>query len=421
LRPYNSAGEVYFHRGAGITLRLRKMEATVFLSVRKLDANLTRDTTGNKNFISSFLNSGYHRTVSENAERNNVRQLASGGVFTYHHDNWRIALNAVYYNFSFPIQKREEPYNFFALNGKSWSNVSIDYSYSFHNLHFFGEAATDKNFHKAYIHGLLMSVDQYVDISILQRTISRQYQAVYGNAFTENTYPTNENGIYAGVSLRPATGWKIDMYADIYKFPWLKYLVDAPAYGKDFLTQVTYAAGKQLEIYFRYRSEVKQSNQPGNSTITNYLVIIPRQSLRVQMNFKVNRTWTLRERIELLRYDKNGKNEENGFLGFFDFIYKSLLKPWSANVRLLYFETGDYNSRIYTYENDVAFSYSIPAFFNKGYHYYININYDAGKKFSLWLRWMQTLYGNSMSIGSGLDEIPGNHRSEIKLQALYFF
>jgi hypothetical protein len=421
LRPYNSSGEFYFNRGAGVTMQFGKIEATAFASIRKLSANFVMDTVNNEDFISSFLNSGYHRTQNENDDRNNLRQLSFGGNITYRKKNLHVGLNSVMYNFSFPIQKRDEPYNLFAISGKSWSNFSIDYSYTFRNLHFFGEAATDKNLNKAFVNGLLISIDPRVDFSIVQRTISKKYQAVYGNAFTENTYPTNENGLYAGISIRPFPGWRLDAYADFYKFPWLKYLVDAPSYGKDFLAQLTYTPSKQLEIYSRFRNEAKQSNQSDNTTVTNFLVLIPKQGWRSQWSYKPDRTLTFRNRIELLWYDKKGMNKENGFLSFFDVIYKPLLRHYSGNIRLQYFETGGYNSRIYAYENDVLYSYSIPAFFDKGYRYYININYDLKRNVSVWLRWAQTIYRDKTTIGSGLDEIPGSHRSEIKVQTLWLF
>jgi hypothetical protein len=137
--------------------------------------------------------------------------------------------------------------------------------------------------------------------------------------------------------------------------------------------------------------------------------------------YKINPAIALRSRIELLWYDKSGINKENGFLTFFDFIYKPLLKPISGVIRLQYFETNDYNSRIYAYENDVLYSYSIPAFFDKGYRYYLNLNYDLSKKISLWLRWAQTIYQNRNSVGSGLDEIPGNKRTEAKIQIRWIF
>lgn len=421
LRPYNSAGEFYFHRGAGITVKKGNLESTLFASSRKLSANFVADTVNNEDFISSFLNSGYHRTPGEVHDRNILTQTALGANFTFRKSRWHAGINGVYYQFSLPVQKRNEPYNLYAISGRNWYNISADYSYTHKNLHFFGEAAVDRNFNKAFINGLLLSVDTRVDISLLHRHISKAYQAVYGNAFTENTYPTNEQGIYAGISIRPAIGWRIDAYADFFKFPWLKYLVDAPSRGTDFLSQVTYTPNRQVEVYTRYRNEAKQANQSGNSTVANYLVFLPRQNWRTQFSYKVNTSFTLRARTEILWFDRSGPNKENGYLFFTDVIYKPLLNPLSAGIRLQYFETDGYNSRIYAYENDVLYSYSIPAFFDKGFRYYLNLNYDLGKKLSFWLRLAQTVFENRTTVGSGLDEIPGNRRTELKLQARWMF
>jgi hypothetical protein len=421
LNPYHSSGEFYFHRGVAITMQQKNIEVTAFGSMRKVGAHLEVDTVNHENFFSSFLNSGYHRTQSEITDRNNLQQLSFGGNINFHHNNLRIGLNGIYYHFSLAARKQDEPYNKYMIEGESWNNFSVDYSYSFRNLHFFGEAAVDKNVHKAFLNGLLISPDPKVDFSILHRSISREYQAVYGNAFTENTFPTNETGLFAGISVRPLNGWRLEMYADIYTFPWLKYLVDAPGSGRDFLAQLTYIPNKQIEIYQRFRTETKQSNQPDNTTVTNYLVAIPKQSWRSQINFKLDKAITLRSRMELLKYNKNTEHTENGFLQVFDFLYKPLLKPFSGNVRLQYFETDGYNSRIYAYENDVLYGYSIPAFYDKGWRYYFNFNYNLRKHLSFWFRWSQTVYRDKKTLGSGLDEIPGNKKSEVKLQTIWFF
>ncbi len=431
LRPYSSAGEFYFHRGAGITIRKGKIEVTAFASFRKLSANFVADTVNNEDFVSSFLTSGYHRSSSENTDRNNLTQTAFGGNCIYRSDpdkagtgKWHVGVNGIYYSFSLPVQKREEPYNLYSIRGKNWYNFSVDYSYTHKNLHWFGEAAADKNFNKAFINGLLLSVDPGVDISFVQRTIHAAYQSINGNSFTENTYPANETGFYAGITIRPATGWRIDAYGDLYKFPWLKYLVDAFSHGKDFLTQLTYTPNKQAEIYSRFRNGTKQSNLSDNTSVTNLLVAISKQSWRTQVNFKINTAVTLRSRVELLWYDNkndNSANAEKGFLGFLDFLYKPLLAPYSAVLRLQYFETDSYNSRIYAYENDVLYSYSIPAFYDKGFRYYFAFNIDISKKISFWLRWAQTIYRDKTTVGSGPDEINGNKKSELKLQARWIF
>ena len=421
LRPYSSAGEFNFSRGAGVTLKKENIEATAFASVRQLSANFVSDTVNFEDHISSFQMSGYHRTDAEVADKNSLRQISFGGNMKYTGSRWHISFNGVYYNFSKPLQKRAEPYNIFAISGKRWYNLSVDYSYTYRNLHFFGEAAADKNFNKAFLNGLLISVDSRVDLSIVQRVIAKEYQAVNANAFTENTYPSNENGIYAGITVRPAVSWRLDAYGDIYKFPWLKFGVDAPSSGRDFVAQLTYTPNKQVEIYTRFKNELKQGNQTDNSTPTNYLVPLSKQNWRLQTSYKPNASITLRNRVEILWFNKKEAGSEQGFLIFADFICKPMMMPVSGILRLQYFETDSYNSRLYAYENDVLYGYSIPSFFDKGYRYYVTLNYDLSKKITVWLRWAQTVYRGKNSIGSGLDEISGNRKTEVKLQVRYMF
>ncbi|MGI8581793.1 MAG: ComEA family DNA-binding protein [Chitinophagaceae bacterium] len=421
LRPYNSAGEIYFHRGAGITLQKKYLEATAFVSYRKLDANFVVDTLNNEDFVSSLQTSGYHRTRNEAADKNIQRQLAIGGNFSFTKNKFHLGVNGVHYYFKYPINKSEGLYNKYSLHGSNWGNYSIDYSYTFRNIHFFGEAASTEKLDEAFINGLLISTDVRVDMSFVYRKISRAYQSLYTNAFTESTFPTNENGFYAGISINPTDVWRIDASADLYKFPWLKFRTDAPTAGNDYLLQVSYKPNKQTEIYSRYRSERKAINNNPNGFVLNPVIPRPKQSWRTQLTYKLNPTFTFRTRTEILWYDKTGAVPEQGFLTYADIIYKPLRKPYSGNIRLQYFETDSYNSRVYAYENDVLYSFSIPVFYDKGYRYYLNLNYDVTRKLSVWLRFAQTIYPDKNIIGSGLDEIMDNKKTEIKLQAIFNF
>lgn len=421
LRPYNSAGEIYFHRGAGITLQKKFIEATLFISYRKLDANFIADTLNNEDFVSSLQTSGYHRTKNEVADKNIQRQFTFGGNISFTKNRFHAGINGVHYNFKYPINKADGLYNKYALNGKSWGNYSIDYSYTFKNLHFFGEAAITERFDKAFINGLMISTDAKVDMSILYRNISKGYQSLYTNAFTESTFPSNESGFYAGVSINPTDFIRVDAYIDLYRFPWLRYRTDAPTTGNDYLLQLTYKPNKQMEIYSRYRSERKAINYNPDNFVLNPVIIKPKQNWRTQFSYKLNSIFTFRSRVEILWYDKKGSAPEEGFLTYADIIYKPLQKSYSGNVRLQYFETGGYNSRMYAYENDVLYSFSIPVFYDKGYRYYINLNYDVTRKWAFWLRFAQTIYPNKSIIGSGLDEIKGNKKTEFKLQTIFNF
>lgn len=423
LRPYNSAGEVYFHRGAGITIAKNKWQATLFGSYKNIDANFIADTTIiQDDYVSSLQTSGYHRTKSETDDKGIQQQLAFGGNLSYQLKNLHFGINGIQYKFKLPLQKDNDPYNKFALNGSSFGNYSIDYSYTYKNLHFFGEAAATNNFSKAYVNGLMISTAANVDMSFFYRNISRSYQSLYTNAFTESTYPNNEKGFYAGISIRPSIPWRIDMYADFYKFPWLRYRVDAPTTGSDYFVQLSYKPNKQLEIYSRFRSEKKAINvNPEPQLTLSPVVVQPRQNWRTQISYKISPAVSLRSRAELVWFDAKGNSPEQGFLTYFDFIFKPLLKPVSGSIRLQYFETDSYNSRLYAYENDILYSYSIPVFYDKGFRYYLNANYDFTKKITVWLRWAQTVYNDKTIIGSGLDEITGNRKTEVKLQAMYRF
>ncbi len=421
LRPYSSPGEAFFFRGAGITLGNKNWEATVFASFKKTDANkLAGDTSSNiEDFISSFQTSGYHRTASEIEDKGAQRQMAFGGNFSYQYKGLHVGLNAIQFQLKFPLQKREQPYNLFALKGKSFGNYSMDYGYTYKNMHWFGEAAISDTKYKAFVNGLLISTSRNVDMSIFYRNISKGYQTLYGSAFTESTLPNNEKGLFVGMSVKPSQAWKIDAYADVFRFPWLKSRVDAPSDGSDYFLQVGYRPNKQLDMYARYKREEKAINYNVEDEMLNPVIPMPKKSFRYQLTYKVSPEFTFRTRTELAWYDKKGAAASEGFLLYADILYKPNMKPLSGNIRLQYFETEDYNSRFYAYENDLLYNYAIPVFYGKGYRYYINLNYDVNKKLSFWLKFAQTIYPDRTSIGSGLDEIKANKKSEIKLQLMY--
>jgi DNA uptake protein ComE-like DNA-binding protein len=428
LRPYNSAGEFNFHRGIGVTLQKKKWEATLFASFKKISANSIIDTSAGETVASSFLAGGYHRTASENDDRNNLQQTAAGAAIVYRASGAHAGINAVYYHFSKAIQKRPEPYNLFSMRGSSLANASIDYSYTWRNMHVFGEAAMDMLANTAFLNGLIISPDSKADISLVYRKISPAYRSLNANAFTENASPVNESGFYTGLSIQPSAAWKLDAYADIFHFPWLRYRVDAPSNGSDFLVQGSYIPNKQAELYIRYSNNIKMMNRPGIDNINTIIDRIPKKSLRLQTRVTINRGTDIQNRVELLWYgDKSMAGSGQGWLMYTELSYKPLRRQWQANARLQYFEADNFNARLYAFEGGMPYNFSIPFYYDKGIRYYINLHWDASKAinkkklkrkydFDFWARWEQTIYPGKNTIGSGLDEIKGNHRSGLQFQ-----
>lgn len=258
-----------------------------------------------------------------------------------------------------------------------------------------------------------------MDLSFFYRNIPKDYQAPFANAFTENSLPSNETGFYTGLQLRPAAGWQVAAYADFYRFPFLKYRVSSPSRGADYLLQVSYAPDKKTELYLHYRTEAKPLNETGASSVLAFPVDQLKQNLRLNLATQLNRKLTLKARTELLWFAGNG-HEEQGFLMYVETAVAPT-KKWNTNLRLQYFETGGYDSRLYAYESDVLYGFSIPGFFDKGFRYYVNVSHDLTKRFTFWIRVSQTNYLQAETIGSGLDEINGHTKTEVKLQLRYSF
>ncbi len=135
---------------------------------------------------------------------------------------------------------------------------------------------TDEDFDKAIISGLLINTDSKVSMSFLYRNISKGYQSLYANAFTENTHPTNESGFYSGITITPSDFLRIDAYADFYHFPWLKYRTDAPTSGNDYMIQLTFQPNKQVELSSRYRYKNKPINYNPDDLYLNPVVGRPK-------------------------------------------------------------------------------------------------------------------------------------------------
>lgn len=413
LLPYRSAGEFYFNRGVGMTLKQQRTEASFFLSARKAGATISDASTGS---FTAFHTSGYHRTVSEAAKKNRTGILSAGMALKYSGKAATIGLNAVVHRFGGELEKGEEPYSKFRLSGKRWFNVSLDYSRTYRNLHLFGEAAVAPGSYPAFVQGCLLAIDPKLDVSLVYRNIHPRYHSLFGNAFTENAAPTNEEGLYAGITIRPVQRWQINAYADRYRFPWLRYRMDAPGGGRDYLLQLRFQPDKRSEVYLHYRNGNRDGNEEEGAT--NYLSSQILRNLRLHFSGKLNRHTELRCRFEFCWYEEGAEKEE-GFSGFIEGRVELPVRA-SVNLRLQYAETGS-NTWIYAHESDVLYGSATRSFSGKGFRYYLNINYDVGKRMSLWVRWARSLYPGENATGSGVEAIQGSHKTEARMQIRYSF
>jgi len=258
-------------------------------------------------------------------------------------------------------------------------------------------------------------------VNLTQRHYDRDFQGVASVGFGEGTLVENESGIYLGIEFRPFKRWKINAYIDQFRFPWLRFQTDAPSSGYDFFGQLEYQASGRTNIYLRYRDRLRQMNTREEVEGAEFLVDNPRKNLRLNFSHSASSQIRLRSRIELTEYGRGDEPVSRGFMVYQDVIWDVKKLPLRIAARYALFDTDNFDSRIYAYENDVLYFFSIPAYSGRGTRAYVLVKYEVGRNLDVWFRWAQTYFTDRQVIGSGLEEIQGNTRSEVKLQMRYTF
>ncbi len=417
VRPSTSANENLFFRGAAATIGIHKIRFTTFYSSHKVDANIEySDTLAEDAYIQSLQETGLHRTVNELQNKNAIHISAFGGNVSVRKNRFQLGATAFYSKLDKELMNTGELYKQFYFTGKENINAGIDYSFLLRSITFFGEVSASRNGALAQLHGLIASLHPQLFISVLYRNYQKDYQNFFSNAFGEASDNYNENGLYAGLRFLIYRKWVLTAYTDNFRFPWLKYRTDAPSSGNEQLVQLENNFSGNVFMYFRFRGENKQQNASGEPQMMDVLTTIRKSSYRFYIEYGISPSLLLKNRLEYLVYKEGSYYRGTGFLIYQDVVWKAPSDKFSLAFRYAIFDTDSYDERLYAYENDVLYSFSVPAYYDKGSRIYLVADYRLTEKISLQARYAATFFSNQKTIGSGLDEINGSNKSEVKVQ-----
>jgi hypothetical protein len=170
-------------------------------------------------------------------------------------------------------------------------------------------------------------------------------------------------------------------------------------------------------MYFRFRDRIRSRNITGEDDLDiDYPIGQHQQNFRFDVSYKISPSFKLRNRVEYVAFSQPNQATETGYVILQDIVYKPISKPLTFSFRYALFDTDGYNARIYAYESDVLYSFSIPAYYYKGSRTYFTLQYDITRKIDVWFRIAQFYYSNRDYSGSGLSEVQGNTRSDFRIQ-----
>ena len=445
ITPKGSASEYAFMRGAAVTLGSGPFSGTLFYSNRWVDANVSvADTLESEaEFVSSLQETGYHRTIGELQDRHAIRQQVIGGHLSYSIAHFEVGYTAHHTWLSVPLQLKPSHYNQYYFQGQRLTNQGIDFKYVKGKYAVFGEMAMSYNHNAKAVEpvetptqtqmalrqaqgpafaglvGLTVKPAGYLNFTILYRDYGKAYQNLMSNAFGEGSRNQGQRGIYFGVEAAPAPYWNILAYVDQFQYTWLTSQVNAPSRGHDYYLRISHSFNRRTNAYLQFRSKTKMKNSSDAFVFSHYPIFYTKNAVRFNINYQLGWDIHCSNKAEYAHYRNDDGSNEHGYFLCQDIAYKPENKPYSLTFRYAIFDAQDYNTRIYAYENDVLYSFSVPALYGKGMRVYLLGKVKLFNALTLYARIGRTIYSDRDEIGSGLTLIQGNHKTDLKVEAIW--
>ena len=380
LRYYSSVDGEGLH-GAGATLRWKwdkttRLDVSVLYSMRRAN-----DST-------------WHHLLGAN--------------LTLRHKKLQVELTAIENLWSDSIHPyTNAKYNRHYFRGHNQAVIGASFRYNHGWFDMFGEVATAQNHQitndqspitkSHWGFGTIIGSRFYptngISLLALYRYYSPYFDNALGYAFSETSRLGDENGGYLGFDITRLRNWRFIGYGDIFYFSGYKYgLGDATrTLGYDVMAEIQYSWSKHPSFQGGDGGRLSlrlRARQKGDATY----------STRAQFDW-VQGSWSLRTTAEanIIPSKLSTLNSQltYGYTIFQDISYSLPLREGRGlglRLRLQGFDAREWANRIYTYEHDVLYAYSIPAVYGLGGRAYLCLRWQIIPQLALYFRASETVY-----------------------------
>jgi hypothetical protein len=415
IKPYTSAQETNYLRGFAATYG-QTLQATAFYSRRPHSATVVTDES------MRYPNaSGYHRTVREWERRHNISQTLYGGRLQAEFPIGLVGVTGYRTIFDHKIEPPDQLYARYNFKGRTNYVGGLDYSLVVGPAVVYGEAARSQNGGFGVVTGLEALLESGTDLSLSYRNYQKDFQSTMGNGFAEVAGPPkNEEGIYLGLRQSLSKKVVLSAYMDQFRFPFARFGTTQPTKGHEWLTKIEFNPHKNLEMYVHARAQVKEDEYKSSDEYGRTIRRLGeehRSSFRANLQYWANPYVRLRTRGEMVQSRPAAEDEqmERGYLLYQD-LRLVLQHNMKLDMRLSMFDTDSYASRVYQFENDLLYVFASKMLYKRGQRAYLLLNYEPLDVLELWAKIGITIYEGEQLIGSGLNQIEGDSRTDIGLQ-----
>ncbi len=456
------AGNFQASFGQGLVL------APVFHSGKSMYIQSIGQTTEGLRYYSSVDGEGLHgagATIrhSFNAHtRLNVSALYSlkhtndtlwhhllGANITLRHKQLQVQLTAIENLWSDSIHPyNNAAYNHHYFRGRNQTVMGASARYNYGWFDAFAEIATAQNYDRfaeisndkrlttndksKWGFGLIAGSRFYpasgLSLIALYRYYSPFFDNALGYAFSETSRLGDENGGYLGFDITRLNHWRFSGYGDVFRFSGPKYGIPIyPSIGYDAMFETQYHSpianlqssfsNHQWSLLIRARARQKGDK-------ATYSTRLQCDILHGPWSFRTNLDANIVDGESSISIDKRQTTNDQspityGVSLFQDIAYdfqspmSDIQCPLSLRLRLQFFDARNWDNRIYAYEHDVLYAYSIPAVYGLGGRAYLCLRWQIIPQLALYFRFSETLYARDWYLDKHPQSPFTNNQSQI--------
>ena len=410
IKPYTSTDENNFFRGAATELVTGKMKLIVLFSYNNIDATINTFDDSSAFFIENFYRAGLHNAASLMTKKDAVAEMFYGADLNINLRSFTFGINWSETRLSVPVRAVSvDPEDLYEFQGRSNSILSAYYTGSPGKSLLFGEISTDLSGNSALVQGFAFRPSDRLSINCLLRRYSPGYNSLHGRGPGNNSLTGNEEGILCNFTFEAASHLFISAGYDFCRYPWLKYRTSFPSLAKKYEIKLRYLPARIINLEVscnrKYSIVDKQTERgiaAGKETDATTIKTVTR--------FTLNDKLSLNTRIDYKWIRQSGSR---GMIMAQDLAYRFARIPVTLWTRYCIYNTDDWDSRIYLYENDLLYSFSIPAFSGNGTRSYIMAKWDIGD-----IAELRVKYGLTSRSGT-ID--PKSNNDDLKVQFRIWF
>jgi len=384
IRPYTSTDENNFFRGVAAEFGVKNLGVTLFYSVNSLDATIESLSDYSGTYVKSFYQSGLHNSSSLMLKKDVLYDLSYGINVSYNFNNLRVGAAFSNDRLSLPVNPQgNNLQNVFDFTGDNNSVYTLYYNTLIKKMIFYGDVSVNPSFKHAIVQGVSLRPSDRLNINILYRFYEAGFTVFHGKGPGSRSANGNEQGTLGNFNFEAAKHLFISGGVDIQYFPWLKYRCSSPSWGIRKELRAMFLPTEKLSVEALYNYRLTTTDGPETIGIPVLKEIVTR-GIKGYVKYSLYDYLTIGSRIDYKVVNPSGSK---GMLLSQDIVCRLSRIPVTIWMRYCLYKTDDWDSRIYVYENDLLYSFSIPALSGEGSRSYIMIKWDISDSAEIRLKY----------------------------------